>query len=97
MIGVDRIDRVPSLRTRLPAGALLLPVFAGILLSDTHFLSITLPPWLMAGCYVLVGWTIGRSRGQDIRRQQQCDGDLEVFEDLRGNGSRRRSVRALWT
>jgi membrane AbrB-like protein len=44
---------------RIPAGALLLPMFIGIALSSTHLVAIVLPPWLMAFSYALVGWTIG--------------------------------------
>jgi hypothetical protein len=44
---------------RIPAGALLVPMFFGIALSATQGVSITLPPWLMAGSYALVGWSIG--------------------------------------
>jgi uncharacterized protein len=46
-------------KSRIPAGALLVPFFAGIALSCAHVLTITLPPWLMAGCYAVVGWSIG--------------------------------------
>ena len=45
--------------SRIPAGPLLIPLFAGIALSCTHRIAITLPPWLMAGCYTLLGWSIG--------------------------------------
>lgn len=45
--------------SKIPAGPLLVPLFAGIALSCTHVISITLPPWLLAGCYALVGWSIG--------------------------------------
>ncbi|MGC1522991.1 MAG: AbrB family transcriptional regulator [Steroidobacteraceae bacterium] len=45
--------------SKIPAGPLLIPLFAGIALCCTHVISITLPPWLMAGCYALVGWSIG--------------------------------------
>jgi uncharacterized protein len=45
--------------SKIPAGPLLIPLFAGIALSCTHHIAITLPPWLMAGCYTLVGWSIG--------------------------------------
>jgi uncharacterized protein len=45
--------------SKIPAGPLLIPLFAGIALSCTHRIAITLPPWLMAGCYTLVGWSIG--------------------------------------
>jgi len=48
------------------AGALLVPLFAGIALSCTHLMTITLPPWLMAGCYALVGWAIGLRFSRDI-------------------------------
>jgi membrane AbrB-like protein len=46
-------------KSRIPAGPLLIPLFAGIALSCTNLITITLPPWLMAGCYALVGWSIG--------------------------------------
>jgi membrane AbrB-like protein len=45
--------------SRIPAGALMLPLIAGISLADTHVIAVTLPPWLMAGAYVLIGWSIG--------------------------------------
>src|ERR1700735_2259042 len=60
---------VASIVARLwvaPAGALLVPLFAGIALSCTHLMTITLPPWLMAGCYTLVGWAIGLRFSRDI-------------------------------
>src|ERR1700733_1889903 len=53
------IGAIAGAKSRIPAGALLIPLFAGIALSCTHVISITLPPWLMAGCYALVGWSIG--------------------------------------
>lgn len=46
-------------RTRLPAGALLLPLVAGVVLEDTGLLHITLPPLLLAACYAVLGWSIG--------------------------------------
>lgn len=45
--------------SKIPTGPLLVPLFAGIALSCAHLITITLPPWLMAGCYALVGWSIG--------------------------------------
>jgi membrane AbrB-like protein len=45
--------------SRIPAGPLLVPLFTGIALSCCGGLTITLPPWLMAGCYAIVGWSIG--------------------------------------
>jgi membrane AbrB-like protein len=44
---------------RIPAGALLLPLFAGAVLSAGDLVTLVLPPWLMAICYTLVGWAIG--------------------------------------
>ncbi len=55
-------------RSKIPAGALLLPLFAGVALSSTQMMIITLPPWLMAGCYALVGWAIGLRFTREIVR-----------------------------
>jgi len=44
---------------RVPAGAILLPMFLGIALQDVAGLQIELPPALLAVSYALVGWTIG--------------------------------------
>jgi uncharacterized protein len=46
-------------RLRLPAGGLLLPMAAGIVLQDALHVPIELPPLLLAIGYALVGWTIG--------------------------------------
>jgi uncharacterized protein len=48
-----------GVKAKIPAGALLLPVFVGGALSVSNIVTITLPPWLLAGCYALVGWSIG--------------------------------------
>jgi len=48
-----------GLKAKIPAGPLLLPLFVGAALSGGHVVTITLPPWLLAGCYALVGWSIG--------------------------------------
>jgi uncharacterized protein len=53
-------------KSGIPAGALLVPLFAGIALSCTRIVAITLPPWLMAGCYALVGWSIGLRFSREI-------------------------------
>ncbi len=50
---------VIGVKAKIPAGALLVPMFIGATLSATHLLTITLPPWLLAICYALVGWSIG--------------------------------------
>ncbi|HKN28661.1 MAG TPA: AbrB family transcriptional regulator [Roseiarcus sp.] len=48
-----------GVKAKIPAGALLLPLFVGAALSAGHMITITLPAWLLAGCYALVGWSIG--------------------------------------
>jgi membrane AbrB-like protein len=50
---------IVGVKSRLPAGALLVPLFVGAPLSASHLLTITLPPWLLAICYAVVGWSIG--------------------------------------
>jgi uncharacterized protein len=50
---------VIGMKSRIPAGPLLLPLFVGAPLSASHMLAITLPPWLLAICYAMVGWAIG--------------------------------------
>src|ERR1700689_1871149 len=50
---------VIGVKSKIPAGALLVPMFVGAPLSASHLLTITLPPWLLAICYALVGWSIG--------------------------------------
>jgi uncharacterized protein len=44
---------------RLPAGALMVPLFLGAVLNGTGAMTIELPPWLLASSYALVGWSIG--------------------------------------
>ncbi|MBB2188492.1 AbrB family transcriptional regulator [Gluconacetobacter azotocaptans] len=46
-------------RLPIPAGPLLVPLVLGTLLQDTGAISLTLPPWLLAASYTLVGWSIG--------------------------------------
>ncbi|MGN6524827.1 MAG: AbrB family transcriptional regulator [Burkholderiaceae bacterium] len=55
-----------GVRARVPAGALLVPMFAGIALQDTGVLAIELPGPLLAASYALVGWTIGLRFTRDI-------------------------------
>jgi hypothetical protein len=54
-IALAVIGSIIGAQSRIPAGALLIPLFAGIALSCTNLIAITLPPWLMAGCYALIG------------------------------------------
>ena len=52
--------------SKIPAGPLLLPMCAGIALSSLHMLTITLPPWLLAVCYVIVGWNLGQGFTREV-------------------------------
>jgi uncharacterized protein len=58
-IALAVLGAIAGARSRIPAGPLLIPLIAGIVLCATGALTITLPPWLMAGCYALIGWSIG--------------------------------------
>ena len=44
---------------RIPTGAMLVPLILGALLQDTGFITINLPPWLLAASFLLIGWRIG--------------------------------------
>ena len=44
---------------RIRAGAVLLPLIVGAVLSNTGAMHIELPPWFLAACYALLGWAIG--------------------------------------
>lgn len=46
-------------RLRVPAGPLMVPMVLSILLQDFGALQIELPPWLLAACYAVVGWSVG--------------------------------------
>jgi uncharacterized protein len=50
---------VIGVKSKIPAGVLLVPMFVGAPLSASHLLTITLPSWLLAVYYALVGWSIG--------------------------------------
>ncbi|WP_094505309.1 AbrB family transcriptional regulator [Brucella thiophenivorans] len=46
-------------KSRIPTGAMLVPLALGALLQDTGLMMIDLPPWLLAASYVFIGWRIG--------------------------------------
>ena len=43
----------------IPAGAFLVPMIAGIVLTHLGLMSIELPTWLLAASYTLIGWNVG--------------------------------------
>ncbi|MDJ0389467.1 AbrB family transcriptional regulator [Roseomonas sp. E05] len=46
-------------RLRIPAGAMLVPLFLAALLQGFGLMTIELPPWVLAASYATVGWSIG--------------------------------------
>jgi uncharacterized protein len=50
---------VVGAKSKIPAGALLVPLGAGAGLSAAGAMAIDLPPWLLAAAYALIGWSIG--------------------------------------
>jgi uncharacterized protein len=48
-----------GLRLRVPGGAILTPLGLGMALRLLGLLTITLPPWLLALSYAVIGWGIG--------------------------------------
>jgi membrane AbrB-like protein len=50
---------VIGIKSKIPAGPLLVTLVLAAALSAAHIVTITLPPWLLAACYAVVGWSIG--------------------------------------
>jgi uncharacterized protein len=48
-----------GVKSKIPAGPLLVTLVIATALEATHIVTITLPPWLLAACYAVVGWSIG--------------------------------------
>lgn len=46
-------------RLKIPAGALLVPAFAGVVLQDTGLLTIELPHVVLTLAYAVLGWSVG--------------------------------------
>ncbi|MGZ5271288.1 MAG: AbrB family transcriptional regulator, partial [Ramlibacter sp.] len=57
-----------GVRLRLPAGALLVPMFGGIALQDFGGVPIELPPLALAVAYACVGWVIGSRFNREVLR-----------------------------
>jgi uncharacterized protein len=58
-VGLAVLGAVIGNRLRLQAGALLLPLVAGIILTRFGLITIELPRWLLTLSYAVVGWRIG--------------------------------------
>jgi membrane AbrB-like protein len=50
---------VIGVKSKIPAGPLLVTLLLAAALSISHVVTITLPPWLLAASYAVVGWSIG--------------------------------------
>ena len=53
------ISVVLGVKSRIPGGAILVPLFLGAVLKVTGVLTIELPQWFLAASYALIGWSIG--------------------------------------
>jgi membrane AbrB-like protein len=49
---------VIGVKSKIPAGPLLVTLVIATVLAAAHLVTITLPPWLLAACYAAVGWSI---------------------------------------
>jgi membrane AbrB-like protein len=58
-LAIAALSAVLGVRFKIPAGPLLISLLFGAALSVGGLVSFDLPPWLMAACYALVGWSIG--------------------------------------
>jgi membrane AbrB-like protein len=65
-LAIALLGAIAGTLLKIPAGALLLPLFAGAALAGSGLVSIALPPWLLAACYIFVGWAIGLGFKRDI-------------------------------
>jgi membrane AbrB-like protein len=52
--------------SRIPAGVLFVPMFAGAILHGAGLITIELPPWLLAISYAFLGWNIGLGFTREI-------------------------------
>ncbi|MBB5702505.1 hypothetical protein FHS76_002389 [Ochrobactrum daejeonense] len=52
--------------SRIPTGAMLVPLALGALLQAIGIMTIDLPPWLLGASYVLIGWRIGLGFSRSI-------------------------------
>lgn len=51
---------------RVPAAPLLVPLSVGLALQGSGWMTIILPPWLLAMSYLLIGWSIGLGFNRSI-------------------------------
>jgi uncharacterized protein len=65
-IAIGLLGGIVGRVSRIPAGVLLVPMFAGAILHGAGLVKIELPPWLLAISYAFLGWNIGMGFTRDI-------------------------------
>jgi membrane AbrB-like protein len=60
------VGMAAGLWLNIPGGALLVPMVAGALLEGLGLVHVTLPPWLLAASYALLGWSVGLGFTREI-------------------------------
>lgn len=58
-LAIAGIGAVVGVAAKLPAGAMLVPLMAAVVLAGSGLVVVTLPKWLLAACYAILGWSIG--------------------------------------
>ena len=65
-MAVALVGAMVGVRLRVPAGALLVPMFCGVALQDFGGIPIELPPLALAVAYAFVGWVIGSRFNREV-------------------------------
>jgi membrane AbrB-like protein len=65
-LAIAAIGSAIGVALRLPAGAMLVPLAAAVSLAGAGLVTVTLPRWLLAICYAVLGWGIGLRFTRDI-------------------------------
>lgn len=58
-IAIAVVGSIVGRVSRIPSGAMIVPMIAGSILHSTGIVAIQLPEWLLSAGYALVGWRIG--------------------------------------
>jgi uncharacterized protein len=65
-IAIALLGGLVAVGLRIPGGTMLVPMVVGAVLEGVGLVTITLPPWLLAIGYTLLGWSIGLGFTRDI-------------------------------
>jgi hypothetical protein len=58
-LAIAAAGAILAMRLAVPSGTILLPLAATMVLQATGTMTVELPPWLLAICYAVIGWSIG--------------------------------------